>query len=192
MNEQPTTETWRLERLEAVIQTAILGAYADGRLAEQERYILRECIVTYAESEADAKDLLAFAMSLPSESPRLTSKQRALRVSEIKRVLVTRRERESAYRLAVAVTDAHEGINVRESAALLQMMFDLEIDGEVARKLLKETAKNSHLHRKAVGRVLRPEGAAPKSLAAISPLPKTGEGLEQTLRSKTETDRVRP
>lgn len=150
-------DEWQLEQLDAVIQTAVLGAYADDELADEERAVLRECIATHAETEQQARIMFAFADRLPRRVPPLNSAARNARLEEIKTVLTTKEERESAFSLAVTVANAHEGISVRESAVLLQLLFDLEIDPAFARQLMATTAAQAKGKRYDAGRRILPE-----------------------------------
>lgn len=130
-----TTKT--LEQLDAYIQVAVLGAYADGELAEEERRVLRDCIRRHASDPEQERIMIEFAERLPTYQPPMNSEWRAVRMGHIKNALPERADRKSAFALAVRVANAHRGVGVRESRLLLQLVSELAIEGEDAFDLLK-------------------------------------------------------
>ena len=131
-------EEWERRRLDATVQTAALCAYVDGHLAEEERVKVCECIATYAANEKEARRLIKFARELPEWIETPESGFRASQIAEIKSALRTREEREYAFCLAVQVAQAHRGIGMYETSFLINLMFELEIDGEYARATLEQ------------------------------------------------------
>jgi tellurite resistance protein len=128
--------TKTLEQLDAYIQVAVLGAYADGELADEERRVLRDCIRRHATDPEQAQAMIDFAERLPERQAPMNSEWRAVRMRQIKGALPARADRKNAFALAVRVANAHRGVGVRESRLLLQLMAELSIDGEDARSLL--------------------------------------------------------
>lgn len=137
-----------LEELDATIQVAVLGAYVDGSLAEEERDVLRECIAVHAESESQARVMIAFANRLPVKMKSMTADARNKRLEEIRNALPQRRARERAFALAVDLTSAHQGIGVREMRYLMALVTELGIEPAYARGLL-EAAARKHAGRQA-------------------------------------------
>lgn len=131
-------EDWEARRLDATIQTAALCAYVDGHLAREERERMCECIATYAQSEEDARRLLALAKELPEWVEAPPSGFRDSQIAEIKAALRNGDERNKAFELAVRVAHAHRGIGVHETSFLLNLMFELEIDPGHARKFISK------------------------------------------------------
>lgn len=131
-------EEWERRRLNATVQTAALCAYVDGHLAEEERARMCECIATFASSEAEAKQLLKYARELPEWVGSPPSGFRNAQYAEIKAGLRTRAEREAAFHLATQVAAAHGGLGLRETSFLLDLMFQLEIEGDNAKQYLEE------------------------------------------------------
>lgn len=132
-----------LEQLDAYIQVAVLGAYADGVLADEERLVIRECVAAHAPDEEAARLMFSFTERLPSRGRPLSKLERTQRITEIKAVLTSRVERERAFVLAVDIVNAKGGVGVRESSVLLQLMFDLEVDGDFARRIVEETSRGT-------------------------------------------------
>jgi hypothetical protein len=130
-----------LEELDATIQVAVLGAYVDGKLAEEERDVLRECIAVHAENEPQARVMISFANRLPVKMKSLTAQARNERLEEIRNALPDRRARERAFALAVDLTNAHQGIGVREMRYLMVLVTELRIEPAYARALLEDAAR---------------------------------------------------
>lgn len=125
-----------LERLDAYIQVAVLGAYADGQLAEEERRVLRDCIRRHGEDPEQVASMIDFAERLPEHQPPMNSGWRSVRIRQIKAALRDASDRRSAFALAVRVAAAHQGVGVRETRLLLELMAELEIEGDEAMRLL--------------------------------------------------------
>lgn len=134
-------EDQELERLDACIQLALLAAYADGHLAEEERKLLRECIVVHAQSERDARLMLELAAQLPTTVSPLPVELRKTRIKQIMSALPTRQDRSWAFRLAVDVTKAHRGIGLRETRVLIDLVLSLGLDGDEASRLLRQAQR---------------------------------------------------
>lgn len=132
-----------LEELDAYVQVAVLGAYADGSLANEERQVIRQCVEAHAVDQDSARVMASLIDRLPERERPLTKSERKRRVEEVRAVLTRRDQRERAFVLAVDVANAKEGIGVRESSVLLQLMFDLEIDGDFARRIVEETSRGT-------------------------------------------------
>jgi tellurite resistance protein len=130
-------EEWQKKRLEATVQTAALCAYVDGHLAVEEREKLCECIVVYAANEEEARHLLTLVRELPEWTRKHESGYRASQFEEIKAALGEREEREHAFELAVQVANAHRGIGVGETSFLLNLMQELDIEGNFAKEILE-------------------------------------------------------
>lgn len=130
-----------LEELDATIQVAVLGAYVDGRLAEEEREVLRECIAVHAENEEQAQVMISFANRLPPVVKVLSPEGRAARLQEIRQALGDSRSRERAFHLAVEVANAHQGIGVREMRYLMALVTDLALDSEYVRKVIYDAIR---------------------------------------------------
>lgn len=137
-------EDWDARRLDATIQTAALCAYVDGHLAREERERMCECIATHAASEEEARRLLALARELPENISTPRSGFRDSQIAEIKAALQSQEEREQAFCLAVRVAHAHRGIGVHETSFLLNLMFELGIDGDYARSFLARVKAEAH------------------------------------------------
>lgn len=131
-----TVRDWETRRLDATVQTAALCAYVDGHLAPEEREKMCECIATYAANEDEARRLLELTKQLPESVDSPPSGFRASQFAEIKAALRTPEEREHAFYLAVQVANAHRGISVYETSLLLNLMFELEIEGNYARQII--------------------------------------------------------
>ncbi len=129
-------QEWERRRLDATVQTAALCAYVDGHLAAEERDKVCECIATYAANEKEAVRLLRFAKELPEWIETPESGFRASQLTQIKAALRGREEREYAFYLAVQVAQAHRGIGMYETSFLINLMFELDIEGEYARRVL--------------------------------------------------------
>jgi tellurite resistance protein len=136
MPDSRTGQQWNTRRLEATVQTAALCAYVDGHLAKEEREKLCACIARFAESEEEAKRLVALVGELPEWTRAPGSRYRPRQLAEVKTALTQREEREHAFRLAVHVAKAHRGIGPGEHEFLLHLMRDLEIEGPLAREML--------------------------------------------------------
>jgi tellurite resistance protein len=160
-----------LERLDAFIQVAVLGAYADGELAEEERRVLRDCIRRHADDFEQAQVMIEFAERLPAQQPPMNSEWRAVRIRQVKNVLDSRADRRSAFALAVRVSSAHQGVGVRESRLLLQLMHELEIEGEEAISLLEKATRARRLQREARTEQPPPASSPPCDETLRSPLP---------------------
>jgi tellurite resistance protein len=131
-----TVQDWETRRLDATVQAAALCAYVDGHLAEEERDQMCECIATHASSEDEARRLISLARDLPEWVDSPPSGFRASQFAEIKSALRTPEEREHAFYLAVQVANAHRGISVYETSLLLNLMFELDIEGNYAREII--------------------------------------------------------
>jgi tellurite resistance protein len=129
-------EEWERKRLEATVQAAALCAYVDGHLAHEEREKLCECIAIHARNEEEARHLLGLVWKLPEWTHEPEAGYRASQFEEIKAALGTDAERQHAFQLAVEVADAHQGIDVRETSYLLNLMTELDIDGDYAQEVL--------------------------------------------------------
>ncbi len=131
-------QEWERKRLEATVQTAALCAYVDGHLADTEREKMSECIAIHAANEEEARHLLALVAELPEWTRTPQSGYRDSQFREIKASLHPGPERDHAFYLAVQVANVHRGIGVGETSFLLNLMQELEIEADFAKKVLDE------------------------------------------------------
>jgi tellurite resistance protein len=123
------------EELEAFVQVVVLVAYADGDLSEREEAVLVDNVRKLSGSRIDDDHLKSLMVELPPLS-RSSNNWRRDRVLELKKSLPNPTLRNEAFRLAVEVARSDNKIGLREGRMLVNIVTELEVDGEFAQKVL--------------------------------------------------------
>lgn len=125
------------EELEAFVQVVVLVAYADGDLSESEEQVLAENVRKLAGSRVNDAHLRELMVELPPLS-RSSSNWRRDRVLELRKKLPNAALRNEAFRLAVEVARTDNRIGLREGRMLVNIVTELEVDSEFAKKVLAQ------------------------------------------------------
>jgi tellurite resistance protein len=123
------------EELEAFVQVVVLVAYADGDLSEREEQVLAKNVLELAGDRLDDAHLQELMVELPPLS-RSSNNWRRDRVLELKKKLPSAALRNEAFRLAVEVARSDDKIGLREGRMLVNIVTELEVDGEFVKKVL--------------------------------------------------------
>ncbi len=125
------------EALEAFVQVVVLVAYADGDLSPSEEEILVSRVRELAGDRVTGEHLKDLMVELPPLS-RSSKNWRADRIKQLKTNLLDPRLRNEAFALAVDVAKSENGIGLREGRMLVNVVTELEVDTEFARKVLAD------------------------------------------------------
>lgn len=125
------------EELEAFVQVVVLVAYADGDLSEREEQVLVENVRKMAGDRVDDAHLKELMIELPPLSRNSSNWRRDL-VLKLKENLPSPNLRNEAFRLAVEVARTDDSIGLREGRMLVNIVTELEIDGEFAQEVLAQ------------------------------------------------------
>lgn len=123
------------DELEAFVQVVVLVAYADGDLSEREETVLVDNVRKLSGNRIDDEHLKSLMVELPPLS-RSSNNWRRDRVLELKKKLPNATLRNEAFRLAVEVARSDNKIGLREGRMLVNIVTELEVDGEFAQKVL--------------------------------------------------------
>jgi tellurite resistance protein len=123
------------EELEAFVQVVVLVAYADGDLSEREEQVLAKNVLELAGDRLDDAHLQELMVELPPLS-RSSNNWRRDRVLELKKKLPSAALRNEAFRLAVEVARSDDKIGLREGRMLVNIVTELDVDGEFVKKVL--------------------------------------------------------
>lgn len=135
MDTQADLKSVSAEELEAFVQVVVLVAYADGDLSPIEEQVLVDNVKKLAGSRVDDAHLQELMVELPPLS-RSSNNWRRDRVLELKKNLQNQDLRNEAFRLAVEVARSDAKIGLREGRMLVNIITELEVDGEFAQKVL--------------------------------------------------------
>lgn len=119
----------------ASLYLVLIVAYADERLAEEERSMLRKQVLTLCETIEDVRGFKSFIDSLPETVESDGWVEGAL--STIKEKLTDPEAVRQAFAMALEVAVADGKIDIRETCALLEIADRLDVDPEFAQARLR-------------------------------------------------------
>lgn len=128
--------------LEAFVQIVVLVAYADGELSEIEEKILRDRVMELSDDRVTDEHLQELMIELPPLS-RSSENWRQIRFRTLKNDLQDQELRKEAFVLAVAVARSDGRIGFREGRMLVNMLHELELDGQFVRQVMENAAQKN-------------------------------------------------
>lgn len=126
-------------QLEALIDTMVLAAAADGQISDEEQTVLAARMSTFAAGTPHAETLAAGALSgrIAATYSRILGDDQDRVVAAIKTKLPSLDQRKAAFGLAVAVTASDGIIRTSEREVILELAEALEIDRDDAADLVR-------------------------------------------------------
>jgi len=129
--------------LEALVETMVLAAHADGELSEVERRELEAGIGTLAKGTMHEAALSGAALAaLLDEAKSLLDRDgRAKRIEVLKGSLPSEHARTAALGLAIAVTAADDIVRTSERELILDLADGFAVDRDVAADLVMQVTR---------------------------------------------------
>ena len=126
-------------QLEALIDTMVLAAAADGQISDEEQTVLAARMSTFAAGTPHAETLAAGALSgrIAATYSRILGDDQDRVVAAIKTKLPSLDQRKAAFGLAVTVTASDGIIRTSEREVILELAEALEIDRDDAADLVR-------------------------------------------------------
>lgn len=123
------------EQLESFVQLAVLVAFADGTISQEEEAVLVRRVTELTDGRVDSAHVQSLMVELPPLS-RESNNWRADRIKMYMGALSDKNLRAEVFRLAVDVAASDNGIGVRESRMLVNLVNELELSSEQVKSIL--------------------------------------------------------
>jgi len=132
------------DELDAVLETMVLAAHADGEFGDEERALILRSLAALGQGtrhEAAMVDtrLEEMLSSLGTASP----EQRQARLAGVRKRLPRLDSRRAAFGLAVQVVAADGFVRTSEREALLDLASSLELEPDEAAELVRRASRSS-------------------------------------------------
>lgn len=131
----PSVRAYEAPKLEALIETMFLAAFADGELGEDERKQLIDSVQSLTDRSMSATTTDALLTRVQAN---LAASGRAARLAAVKAQLDTPGERKTALALAIRLAAADGIIRTSERELILDVADALEIDRNEAADLVRD------------------------------------------------------
>ena len=131
----PSVRAFDEPRLEALIETMFLAAFADGDFGDEERKQLISAVESLTDRAISAATTDALLTRIQGE---LAASGRPARLASVKARLTSPGERKTALSLAIRLVAADGIIRTSERELILDVAEALEIDRDEAADLVKE------------------------------------------------------
>jgi tellurite resistance protein len=130
-------------QLEALIDTMVLAAAADGHISDDEQHELASRLTGLAKDTAHAEALAGGALSgrIAATYSRILGDDQGRVIDSVKKKLPSTDERKAALGLAIAVTAADGIIRTSEREIILELAEALEIDRDEAADLVRDVTR---------------------------------------------------
>jgi tellurite resistance protein len=131
----PSVRAYDAPKLEALIETMFLAAFADGEFGEDERKQLVDSVQSLTDRSISATTTDALVTRIQAA---LAASGRAARLAAVKAQLETPGERKTALALAIRLVAADGIIRTSERELILDVADALEIDRNEAADLVRD------------------------------------------------------
>jgi len=136
-NSPPSVKELDEPRLEALIETMFIAAFADGEFSEEERKHFGESIESLTDRRISGKTLEALLQRMKTD---LDAQGQPARLASVKERLATPGARKAALALTIQLVASDGIIRTSERELLFDLADALEIDRDAAADLVKQIA----------------------------------------------------
>ena len=133
------------DKLQALVETMMLAAHADGEVSEEERVQLANSLHDLARQTRHAESLSAERLSplMHQATARIAAEGRRQRIAAVRVALGDLDSRKAALGLAIRVTAADGIVRTTERELIFDLAEGFEVDQDEAADLVREITRHS-------------------------------------------------